>query len=101
MVECTNPDCGAPLANSDVTRAGRCRYCGEMAAAPDSAPTHPETPRAKTASQDQPAASLLEAIACWSSELSPEGQQRVAMMARRLLDEEQGASQKEEGELEW
>lgn len=29
VAECTNPECGAPLADSDVTRAGRCRYCGD------------------------------------------------------------------------
>jgi len=97
VIECVNPACGAPLAPSDVTSVGRCRYCGEMADAPDSTPTHPETPRAKTASQDQPAATLLEAIACFASQLSPEGQQRVAMTASRLLDEEKTKKK----ELEW
>lgn len=55
---------------------------------PDSTPTHPETPRAKTASQDQPAATWLEAIACFASQLSTKGQEELAQLASAMLDEE-------------
>lgn len=55
--------------------------------AADSTPTSPEHMRAKTESQDQPAATYLEALQCWASQLEAGGLSNLVAMAAAMLVE--------------